>query len=144
MKTKKIAIIRIRGTTGLDKGIESTLKMLRLIRKFSCVVVDATPSNLGMIQKVKDYVTYGEITEETYKQLVEKRGELYADRTEDSKGKIKYNKFVKIGDKLYKPYFRLNPPVGGFERKGTKIGFSVGGVLGDRKEKINELIVKMI
>jgi large subunit ribosomal protein L30 len=38
----------------------------------------------------------------------------------------------------------MSPPRKGFERKGIKISYSIGGALGDRKEKINELIVRMI
>ena len=38
----------------------------------------------------------------------------------------------------------LHPPRGGFERKGIKTPFVSGGALGDRKEKINDLIKRMI
>jgi large subunit ribosomal protein L30 len=40
--------------------------------------------------------------------------------------------------------FRLSPPRGGFERKGIKTPFTMGGALGNRKEKINDLIKRMI
>ena len=40
--------------------------------------------------------------------------------------------------------FRLNPPRGGFERKGIKVSFNSGGALGYRGEKINSLIKKML
>ena len=43
-----------------------------------------------------------------------------------------------------KPFFRLNPPVKGFDRKGIKVPFSLGGALGYRKEKINDLIKRMV
>ena len=43
-----------------------------------------------------------------------------------------------------KPFFRLKPPIKGFERKGIKTPFSMGGVLGYRKEKINNLIIRML
>jgi len=43
-----------------------------------------------------------------------------------------------------KLFFKLCPPVHGFERKGIKKPFSMGGVLGYRKEKINELIKRMV
>ena len=43
-----------------------------------------------------------------------------------------------------KPFFRLNPPIKGFERKGTKKQFAMGGSLGYRKEKINELVLRML
>lgn len=128
-KISKVAVIRIRGQTKLRKEIIDALKMLCLNRKFTCVVLDGTPSILGMITKVKDYVTYGEVTDEMFKLLKEKRGT----KTKDEEGK-----------EVYKKFFRLNPPKGGFERKGTKVSFKVGGVLGDRKEKINDLIKRML
>ena len=120
----KIAIVRIRGGIGIRNEVKDTLTMLNLHKSNFCVVIPKTDSFVGMIKKVKDYVTYGEIDDATYKLLVEKRGE-------------------KQGDKL-KPFFRLSPPRKGFERKGIKIHFGRGGALGDRKAKIIDLIKRMI
>lgn len=144
MSNKKIAIIRIRGLTGINQNIKDTLDMLRLYKKNYCVVVEENPSYKGMINLVKDYVTWGEIDQATYDELVSKRGEEYKGRTQDSSGKIQYNKYITVGDKKLKPYFRLNPPIGGFEQKGTKQPFSIGGSLGNRKVKMAELIKRMI
>ncbi len=141
---EKIAVILIRGRIGIRKDIKSTLKMLRLNKKNVCVVVNKTPDMLGMIIKCKDYVTFGEIDDETHKLLIEKRGKEYKGRLKDSRGKIKYNKFLEYNGKKLNPYFRLNPPKGGFERKGTKNSYNRGGALGYRGNKINDLIKKMI
>ncbi len=141
---KKIAMIRIRGLTGIRKEIRDTLNLLRLYKKNFCVIIPDLPVYVGMIKKVKDYVTYGEINAETEKELFGKRGQEYKGRLKDSKGKIEYKKFVVFGNKKYKPFFRLNNPKGGFERKGIKMPFSQGGVLGYRGDKINELIRKMV
>lgn len=46
--------------------------------------------------------------------------------------------------KKIKNYFRLNSPRKGFERKGIKKPFSIGGALGYRGSKINDLIKRMI
>ena len=72
---KKIAVILVRGLIDVRKPVKDTLAMLRLTRKNNCIVLDNTPVNLGMLKKVKDYVTWGEISEETLKELIEKRGE---------------------------------------------------------------------
>ena len=141
---ERLAIIRIRGQTGIKKQIKDTMEILRLHRKNCCVVIDANPNTLGMVKKVKDYVTWGEIDNETFKLLVEKRGKEYKGRTQDSKGKIQYNKFIEVDNKKLKPFFRLHPPKGGFERKGTKIPFKLGGALGARDQKINDLIKRML
>ena len=141
--TNKLAIILVRGLVNVTQSVKDTLAMLRLKRKNHCVVVENSALNKGMLMKVKDYVTYGEINEETFKQLVEKRGEEFKARESDSKNKYTY-KSLEFNGKKYKPYFRLNPPKKGFGRKGIKMPFKTGGGLGDREEKINDLIVRML
>ncbi len=143
MSDKMLAAIRIRGMVGVDVNINKTLEMLRLNRKNVCVVMKDTPSIRGMLNKVKDYITWGEIDEETYKSLVEKRGEEYKGLLESKN--IKYSdKYKEVDGKKIKPYFRLSPPKGGFERKGIKTSYIRGGALGYRKEKMKELIMRMI
>ncbi len=117
---ENLAVIRIRGVTGIKHDIKQTLDMLNLHRKNNCVVIPKTDVYLGMLAKVKDFTTFGTIDDDTYKILVEKRGK------EEQK------------------FFRLHPPRKGYARKGIKTPFSMGGALGDRKEKINELIIRMI
>ena len=120
---EKIAVIRIRGGVGINKKIKDILVMLRLYKKNWCIVVDKSPSFSGMMRLIKDYVTYGEIKKDVLDLLMKKA-------EKDSKGKIKP--------------FRLNPPKGGFERKGIKVSFKSGGALGYRGEKINTLIKRML
>ncbi len=142
--SEKIAVIRVRGATKANFRVKDTLKSLKLFRKNYCRIADNTPALLGMIKKIKDYVTYGEIDEQTYKQLLEKRGELYKGRETDKKKKIEYKGFIMVEKKKVKPFFRLNPPKKGFGRKGVKTGFNAGGALGYRGDKINDLIKRMI
>ena len=119
----KIVVIRISGMVKMNEKIEDTLYRMRLRRKYACVVLEDTKENLGMLNKVKNFVAYGEIDEETYKELVEKRGK------KDGKGKLK-------------PFFRLHPARGGME---TKKHFGVKkGVLGNNGKKINELVRRML
>jgi large subunit ribosomal protein L30 len=118
-KNKMLAVILIRGIIGTNKDIKDTLRMLNLQTKFSCAVIADTPTNRGMLRKVKDYTTFGEISEETLKLL-------------DGKRKKKNN------------HYALSPPRGGFERNGIKNPFTTHGALGDRAEKINDLLKKMI
>lgn len=125
----KIAVIRIRGGIDVKIGLKDTLDMLRLYRKNYCVVMDDRPEILGMIKKVKDFVTYGEIDDDVLKLLIEKRGQ----KAKDDEGKESLKKF-----------FRLSPPRKGFERKGIKIGFNAGGALGYRGKYINDLIKRMV
>ena len=57
-------VIRVRGTTGVIKNIADTLDMLRLNRISHAVLVEENPSYEGMLQKAKDYITWGEIDAE--------------------------------------------------------------------------------
>jgi large subunit ribosomal protein L30 len=121
----KIAIILIRSLSKLEYSVKKTLEHLNLKKRLSCSVFEDSESLKGMLFKVKDFVTYGEISEDTYKELVDKKGEKDLSK-----------------DKL-KPYFRLHPPVGGFERRGIKVPFTLGGALGKR-DNMDSLIKKML
>ena len=70
----QIAVIRIKGRVGLNKDINETLNRLRIRRKYTCVVLKGTKEELGMINKLRDFVAYGEMKDDVYKELVNKRG----------------------------------------------------------------------
>jgi len=115
----KIAVILVRGLVEVKQEVKDTLRMLNLQKKHACVILEDNPVNRGMLKKVENYITYGEVTEETIKELKEKR-------PSDKK------------------FHSLHPPIGGFERKGIKKPYNLKGALGNRGEKINDLIKKMI
>ena len=143
MGNGKLAIILVRGLVNVSKQVKDTLKMLNLTRKNQCAVLENNPIYVGMIKKVKDYVTWGEIDETTFSELLGKRGEEFKGRLKDGKEKYSYRVFS-FNNKNYKTYFRLSPPRKGFGRKGIKMPFALGGSLGNRKEKINDLIMRML
>ncbi len=118
----KIAVILVRGLVGINRDTKDTLAYLNLRKKHACAIIEDTPVTRGMIKKAQGYITFGPVSEEVLKELITKRGKTSKD-----------NKV-----------FFLAPPVGGFERKGIKQSFVVGGVLGDRKEAINDLLKKMM
>ena len=49
-----ICVIRISGQVGLRKDVVETLSRLRLRRKYSCVVLNPTAEQLGMIKKIRE------------------------------------------------------------------------------------------
>jgi large subunit ribosomal protein L30 len=138
------AVIRLRGSVNVRQDFKDALKMLRLNRKMHCILVDE--KNLvmkGMIHKVKDRITWGEIDDETLKMLVEKRGRkaqnvrLTQKEADDVFRNLKEGKPTGI-----KPVFRLTPPSKGF-KYSIKDQYPKGE-LGYRAEKINELLKRMI
>lgn len=151
------AIIRVRGHSGVNKDIEDTMVMMRLTRINHCVVLPETDSIKGMLNKTKDYVTYGEISEETLARMIKFRGRLMGDKPIDDdvvKAGTKYTsilsfaKAIGSGEVRYadmtdiKPIFRLSPPRKGYE--GNKKSYQNGGALGYRGKDINDLIQRML
>ncbi len=151
------AIIRVRGIVNVNPDIKLTLKLLRLTKVNHCTLLEENKVYKGMLQKVKDYTTWGEIDKETLPKLMESRGMLVGDKqiTEDYiKSATSYNTFEKLSQAILdnkfkykeipdvKPLFRLSPPKKGYE--GIKRSFKNGGALGYRGKEINKLIGRMI
>jgi large subunit ribosomal protein L30 len=151
-----IAAVRVRGRTGIKKEIEDTLMMLKLTRINHAVLIEENPSYQGMLQKAKDYITWGEVDDETVTSLISKRGKLTGDVkvTEDyikentdfssveDLSKAVVDSGAKLEDSGVKPVFRLHPPRKGYEN--IKKTFAESGTLGYRGDKIGDLIRKMI
>lgn len=158
------AIIRIRGTVGVPYDVEYTLKLLRLVRKYHCSLYPASPQINGMLDVVKDWITWGEIDYPTLVELLRKRGRVIGNKplTNDFikerlgtklgidtlenlakailNGKILFNTLEEYG---IKPVFRLHPPKKGF-KGNIKRPYKDGGELGYRGPAINELLMRMI
>ncbi|MCW1291520.1 MAG: 50S ribosomal protein L30 [Candidatus Rehaiarchaeum fermentans] len=145
-----IVAILIKSKINASKSELGTLNALGLKKQNSAVLLREDKHIIGMLNKVKNYVTWGEIDKETLKSLLKNRamisnkkkyewkeGEIeeFVDRIIDNQAWLK--------DKNIKNLFRLSPPKKGFKGNKKK-QFSEGGELGYRKEKINELILRMI
>ncbi|MCD6512356.1 MAG: uL30 family ribosomal protein [Thermoplasmata archaeon] len=129
-------VVRIRGTINASQEVRDTLKMLNLRRINSCTIIPETPSYKGMLQKVKEYVTWGEASDETIKKLLERNKVENVDEAMER---------LKAGEKLRNitnPCIRLPPPRKGY--KSIKKPYTLGGSAGYRGEAINELIGRMI
>ena len=74
------AVIRVRGIVNVRSEINDTLKMLRLNRVNHCVILPEMKSYAGMLQKAKDYITWGEIMPETLAKMIHSRGRLIGDK----------------------------------------------------------------
>ena len=135
---------------------EATLRMLRMDKNNYATLLDDRPDYLGMLQRAKDYITWGEPTPETVRYILEKRGEvpgggsiggdtLKALGFEDLEGLARALTDCQVDiAKLegVKPFFRLHPPRKGF-KKTVKRFYNEGGELGYRGEAINELAIRM-
>lgn len=151
----RIIAVAVRSTSKVRKDIIDTLRMLNLTRINHAVLVDDRPGFLGMLDKAKDYITYGEIEQPVLEALLSKWGRLPGDEIlteqyvkervdqtipEFVESVMKFEK--ELDDLGIKPLFRLHPPRKGY--KDIKRAFSQGGSLGYRGPAINELVRRMI
>jgi len=156
-KRKCLAVIRVRGVSDVFREINETLKMLHLTRNCHATLIDDRPSYLGMLRKVQNQVTWGEVSKDITVHLLRKRGKLVGNKklTEEHLKEIGYKSLDDLAEAIHKteveftrlpnvkPVFRLHPPKKGFKGK-VKKSYAAGGVTGHRGEAINNLIKRMI
>lgn len=150
-------VIRVRGTVNVNTDIADTLKMLRLNQVNHCVLIPGRKTYAGMLQKVKDYVTWGSPKPETIAKLMIRRGRLEGDKKISDKyikANTSYSSVMAFAKALekeeveykdlkgIKPVIRLHPPRKGYE--GLKRSYNEGGALGYRGEDIDALIDRML
>ncbi len=100
------AAVLIRGFIHQRQDVRDTLFMLKMRKKHAAVLVDEkNPATLGMLEKAKDMIAYGPVSEAVAAKLQATMKEGVA---------------------------HLHPPRGGFERKGIKQSYQNGGALGKR------------
>ncbi|MFB6182524.1 MAG: uL30 family ribosomal protein [Candidatus Nanohaloarchaea archaeon] len=114
-----IAAIKVRGSLDAPKRVKQNLQNMNLEKKNQLVIYENKESIKGMMNKAKDYITYGEIDEETVEKIEDKKD------TE-----------LNPGDTV-----NLTPPSGGY--KNTKRNVNQGGSLGKR-QNLDQLIQKMV
>ncbi len=139
------AVVRIRGSVNVSRDVKDTLRLLRLTRVNHCVLIPMGPDYEGMLQKARSRITWGEVSQDILERLVTKRGRLPGDRRvpeREARGLArKILKEDSVRDTGLKPVFRLSPPSKGY--RSVRLDFPRGD-LGNRGEKINELLKRMI
>lgn len=149
------AVVRVRGSVNVKPKIKETMRLMKLNRVNHCVIIPENDTYKGMLNIIKDYVTWGEVDAETTELMLETSGKSSGNRAfekadlKDSKFKtikalskeLAEGKVVMRDVSGLKPLFRLHPPRKGYE--GIKRSFKEGGALGYRGEKINQLIRRM-
>jgi large subunit ribosomal protein L30 len=152
-----IVIVRVRGNVGTSKEIEEVFRQTHISRKNHATLIHGSPSNDGILRKLKDYATWGEVSLNTVTELLAKRGMLSGNRkiTEEyAKASLGYESLTSLAKDLHearvdlkdlkgvKPLFRLHPPRKGFHGS-TKKPYPEGE-LGYRGEAINSLLTRMV
>lgn len=152
-------VVRARSDVTVERSIRETMGMLNLTRVNHAVIIPENPQYNGMLQKVKDYVTWGEADAELVEKMISERGRLVGDKPvtdaivkggTDYKSIKDFSKAITSGDATVKNLaemkrvFRLHPPRGPKGWGGLKRTYVVGGALGYRGEDITALVERMI
>ncbi|KAK6089927.1 hypothetical protein P3W45_001130 [Vairimorpha bombi] len=158
-----IIVVKIKSSLGAPPRMRSILKLLRLNKTNSAVLVKNNKSMKRMLQLSKDYVAFGSISYELLRKIVYTHGvvklnnrhrKLTNENIEDAfQGEIKCveeivhniyfgTEYFKVCANTLLP-FRLKSPQGGFSGKKSK-GFTEGGNLGNHFDLIGELVERML
>lgn len=153
---KAYLVIRIKGQADVPHWATTTLKLLKLDKKFRATIIPAKENTLGMLNKIKHYISWQEIDISTTKELLDKKGRKagYKKITTDDLPKIGFKTIDELASSLtegkaslsklspLKPWFALAPPKHGFKRS-TKRLYEQKGVLGHNKD-LNTLVRSMM
>lgn len=141
-----LAAVRVRGVPDARRKASDTMQALHLTAPNSCVLLPDTDTYRGMLRQVKDYVAYGEVSDETAELLVDERGAV--DRTSHDDGAAVVSALdagettiSELRDAGLSLPFRLSPPSKGYG--DTKRQCRQGGSVGERDD-MDELIARMV
>lgn len=139
------AVVRLRGSAKINPKISDALEKLRLRRVHNCTLLQGSKTNKGMLLHVEDFITWGQVDVHVLEKMLEKRGRSKSGARIDTKhAKVIANKIIKDGtvnSSDVRPVFGLSPPSGGL--RSIRLQYPRGD-LGDRGEKINDLLMRMI
>lgn len=155
-----ILVIRTKGDPNIRKDMKYTLQLLRLKKVHSASLLRPSPEILGMLQKIKDLVIFGEVDEDTLALLLEKRARVSGNlklTLDYLNKKFGISSFKEAAKKLttgeikdlkslgIKQFFRLSPPSGGYKVKlKNKTLRGKKKVVGNIGKQINSIVRRMI
>jgi len=163
-EAKLALVVRIRGINNVHPKPRKVLQLFRLRQINNATFIKLNKATLNMIRLMDPYISWGYPNLKTVRELVYKRGFGKVDGrriplTDNSIIEQKLGKFgiVCVEDLIHEIYtvgphfkeannflwhFKLSNPNGGWRYKKTH--FVEGGDFGNREDKINALIKRMI
>ncbi len=149
-------VLRIRGQADIPYWATTTLKLLKLDKKFRATIIPAKDNTLGMLKKIQHYISWQEIDVSTTKELLDKKGRKagYKKITSEDLSEIGFKTMDELASSLtegkstlsklkpLKPWFAMDPPRHGFKRSTKKL-YGQKGVLGHNKE-LNTIVRRMM
>ena len=72
---KAYLVIRIKGQPDVPYWANTTLRLLKLEKKYRAIILPVKENTDGMLQKIQHYVSWQEVDLPTTKELLDKRAE---------------------------------------------------------------------
>ena len=144
---KAFLVVRISGQADVPYWAVTTMKLLKLEKKYRATIIPEKDNTTGMLRKIQHYVSWQEIDIETVKELLDKKARKsgYKKVTNEDITSIGFTSIDELATSLaegktslsklkpLKPWFALDPPRHGFKRSTKKL-YGQKGVLGYNKE----------
>lgn len=157
-------VIRIKGINGVAPKPRKVLQLLRLRQINNGVFVKLNKATVNMLRIAEPYITWGYPTQKTVRELIYKRGfgrqngqRVPLTSNNVIEERLKKHDIICMEDLIHEIYtvgphfkqannflwhFKLNNPRHGWRKKTTH--YVEGGDAGNRENKINHLLKKMI
>ena len=149
-------VVRIKGQADVPYWAATTMTLLKLDKKYRATILPAKENTLGMLNKVKHYISWIGLDVDLAKDLLDKKGrksgykkitvedlkELGFNSIDDLAAALTEGKATLSKLKPLKPWFALAPPRHGFKRS-TKKFYGQKGMLGLNAE-LGTIVRRMI
>ena len=149
-------VVRIKGQPDVPHWAKTTLNLLKLEKKYRATIIPAKENTLGMLNKVKHYISWIEVDADLTKELLDKKARKsgYQKVTIEDLKELGFSSIDELASALadgktslsklkpLKPWFALAPPRHGFKRS-TKRMYGQKGILGKNKD-LGTLVRNMI
>ncbi|MEJ2260933.1 MAG: 50S ribosomal protein L30 [Nitrosopumilaceae archaeon] len=153
---KAYLVVRIKGQADVPHWATTTMTLLKLDKKYRATILPAKDNTLGMLNKVKHYISWIELDTDLAKELLDKKARKsgYQKITPEDLKELGFNTVEDLAKALsdgtatlsklkpLKPWFALSPPRHGFKRSTKKL-YGQKGVLGSNKE-LGTIVRRMI
>ena len=77
-------VVRVRSDVGVERSIKETMHMLNLTKVNHAVIIPENDQYRGMLQKAKDYITWGAADKELVENMLRERGRMVGDNDSDT------------------------------------------------------------
>jgi large subunit ribosomal protein L30 len=149
-------VVRIKGQADVPYWAATTMTLLKLDKKYRATILPAKENTLGMLNKVKHYISWIGLDVDLAKDLLDKKGrksgykkitvedlkELGFNSIDDLAAALTEGKATLSKLKPLKPWFALAPPRHGFKRSTKKL-YGQKGMLGLNAE-LGTIVRRMI